>query len=128
MSHESNDGAARSEFFFFLNYRRRRRNHNLLDFMNASAFFAPLHLKDEPVLLANLSGDIRFNRLLGTARENIKLHQLSNEHVSLQSELCRELPDDDRWLNVDDFLWFHFRLDGHQGGRSIGPGSRGDQC
>ena len=48
-------GAARLEFFFLLDDRRRRRDHDLLDFVNAAAFFAALHFENEAVLLAQSS-------------------------------------------------------------------------
>jgi len=48
MAHESDDRAADPEFFFLLDNRGRRRDDDLLYFMNASAFFATLHLETKP--------------------------------------------------------------------------------
>ncbi len=62
VTHERNDRAARLEFLFLLDDRRRRCDDDLLDFVDAAAFFAAFHLENEPVLRANLSRDVWLDR------------------------------------------------------------------
>ena len=100
--HESNDRRARLEFFFLLDDRRRRRDHDLFDLVHAATFFAALHFENEAVFLANFCRDFRLHRQV-RVRENIEVvHQLLDELEIFQPELCREILDDDRRLDVDD--------------------------
>ena len=73
VAHESNDGSARLEFFFLGRLGRRRWRDDFDDLVHAAAFFAPLHLEDEAVRLANFRCDIGLDRLINV-RENIKRH------------------------------------------------------
>ncbi len=109
-----NDRRAQLEFFFLLDDRRRRRDHHLLDLVHAATFFAALHFENEAVLVAH------FRRHLGLycqvrIRENVEVvHQLLDELEILQTELRREILDDDRRLDVNDLapilgLGFDFR-------------------
>ncbi len=49
VTHERDDRAARLEFFLLLDDRRRRRDHDLLDLVDAAAFFAALLFENESV-------------------------------------------------------------------------------
>ena len=57
-------------------------------------------------------------------RENIEIHQLGDDLMRFQAELRRELFDDDRRLDVNDFLRFGFRLRWRSLGRSIDTNTR----
>ena len=124
VAHERDDRTANLEFFFLLDDRRGRRDHHLFDFMNAASFFALFHLKNEAVLLANLGRDVRLNRLVDV-RENIESHQLGDELVRFQAELRGQLLDDDRRLDVNDFLRFRLRFGRKSGGGSLRGSNRG---
>ena len=66
------------------------------------------------MLLANLSRDIGLDGLIDV-RENLQRHQLGDELVRFQSKLRRQFLDDDRRLDVNDFL-LDFRFRGRNGG------------
>ena len=99
----------------------------------ARAFFALFDLEGEAELGAKLAGDLFFQGLVG-AGENVHLHQVMDDLVGLEPELGRQILDDDRRLDDDDFV---AKLLGGQGGfvrsgrkrcprafRGLGHGSR----
>ncbi len=73
VTHERDNRAARLEFLFLLDHRRRRRDDDLLDFVDAAAFLAAFHFENEAVLLANFCRDVRLDRLVRVARENVEV-------------------------------------------------------
>ena len=103
-------GAARLEFFFLLDDRRWRRDHDLLDLVHAAAFLAAFHLENETVLLRKscvaMSGSIVW--LIG---ENVQSSISSSmSDAVLDADLRRQILDDDRRLDVDDFFVLDFRI------------------
>ena len=103
VAHESDDGTAKLEFLFLLNDRRRWRDDDLLDLVNAAAFFADFLLENKAVALRDLRRDVGLDRLIEVG-ENIDVHQLCDELMRFQSEIRGELFNDDRRLDVNDVL------------------------
>ena len=115
-------GPAEFEFFFLLDDRRRRRDHDLLDFVDAAAFFAALHFENEAVFLANLGRDVGLDRQV-RVRENVEvIHQLFDELEIFHAELQRQILHDDRRLDVNDLAAVLGLFDGF--GRFAGRGRR----
>ena len=88
----------------FCDDRRRRSDDDLFDLVNAAAFFAAFHFENESVLRANLRRDIRLDRLVRVGENVVVIHQLLDELEILHAQLLRQILDDDRRLDVNDFL------------------------
>ena len=82
VAHEGDDWGAGLEFLFFRRLRLRWRDDDLLNFMHAASFFAAFLLENEPMSFRNLRGNIGLDRLI-EIRENVEIHQLSNELMRL---------------------------------------------
>jgi hypothetical protein len=90
--HESDDGGAELEFFSF-SITGGGGATTFHDLMDAGAFFAPLHFKNEAVFVANLGRDLRLDGQVGIRKNVVVVHQLFDELEIFQAELGREVFD-----------------------------------
>ena len=94
-------------------------NDDLFDLVNAAAFFAPFLFENEAVLLANLRRDIRLDRQIRVGENVVIIHQLLDELEIFQAQLRRQILDDDRRLDVNDFLRLVFSFTVADSGVSV---------
>ena len=104
VAHERDDRRAQFEFVFFL---RDFRLLGLLGFLDDGVELLGLvpffFFKNEAVLGADFPRHVRLDRLVDR-RENVQLHQIADELERLHIQRRREIADDDRRLDVDDFF------------------------
>ena len=106
VAHERDDRSSRSELFYFLDEGRWRLFDHDLSLVDACPFFALLNFENKSVLSTNRSSRIRFDRVIDR-RENVHLHQIVNQLEGLESDLLGKLANDDRRLDVNDFVAIH---------------------
>ena len=104
VAHEGDDRRAR--FQFVLGHHDRGfgwRGDHRFGFVHAGPGLALLLFENKTVLLAHLRSDSRLDRLVQIG-ENIRLHQVFDDHEGLDAEGRGEVFHHDRRLDVDDLL------------------------
>src|SRR4029077_20920509 len=99
--HKSDDWRPGFKFFLLGRNWRRWSDYDLLDFMNAGAFFASLFFQNKTVTLGDLRRDIGLDRLIDIGK-NVMAHQLGNELVRLQTKFRRELFNNNGRFDMND--------------------------
>ena len=127
VAHESHNRCSQFEFVFFLRYFRLLRLLGFFDDrMQLFRLVALLFLENVAVLEADFRRHIGLHRLVDVD-ENLHVHQVADDLKRLHIHRHREIADDDRWLDVDDFfLALRFAVFGSRAiDRRRGRGFRG---